>query len=63
MVLGLPYVNLEEDRDMALELIYAEFAGLQNCDIETYDFLLSFVRDYVEGFWLNGPHDPESWNY
>ena len=52
-------MRLEEDFDLALEILKDEFALLENSDPEMFSFLHKFVNDYICGFRVNGHFEPK----
>ena len=62
MVFALPFVDLNEIQT-SIELIRGEFQGMNGTEDQAeFDWLDSFLTNYVEASWIEGSHPPESWS-
>ena len=59
MSFSLPFVSLQR-LDEGVELMRAEFST--SGDLQLQEWCNSFVNNYIVGFWIEGPHPPETWN-
>ena len=61
MGFSLPFVPVNRLQE-AVQLMIDEFSSLERENQGIYDWCTSFVDGYLDGYWLNGPHNPVLWN-